>query len=224
VVLLTRVVLSYQLNFLIPISKVEENMKEAQKRDAAGRGRFWFRRDIMTHSSPPEAAACISRAGCKLSASSPSSSEPCHRPECPMATVNGATNTDVSREETSPSLDESCILMSIDEIINGRGEEFPGLVPLLKQYLSSVEMDVDTQCTLQQYLNFIAGRASGRLLTAASWVRNFVRSHADYKHDSVVSDAIQYALLSEMKAIAEGTSSAPTLLGDKLPQTKSAIK
>ena len=34
VVMLTRVILSYNLNILIPISKVEENIKRAQKRDA----------------------------------------------------------------------------------------------------------------------------------------------------------------------------------------------
>ena len=34
VVMLTRVILSYNLNMLIPISKVDENIKRAQKRDA----------------------------------------------------------------------------------------------------------------------------------------------------------------------------------------------
>ncbi|XP_055345692.1 glutamate--cysteine ligase catalytic subunit-like [Paramacrobiotus metropolitanus] len=47
IVLLTRVIVSFQLNFLIPMSKVEENMKEAQKRDAARQGRFHFRKDIV---------------------------------------------------------------------------------------------------------------------------------------------------------------------------------
>ena len=48
IVLLTRVILSFQLNFLLPLSKVEENMKEAQKRDAARQGRFYFRKDILS--------------------------------------------------------------------------------------------------------------------------------------------------------------------------------
>jgi len=34
VVLLTRVIISFRLTFLIPISKVNENMERAQKRDA----------------------------------------------------------------------------------------------------------------------------------------------------------------------------------------------
>ncbi|XP_051159264.1 glutamate--cysteine ligase catalytic subunit [Leptopilina boulardi] len=48
VVLLTRVILSYKLNLLIPISKVDENMIKAQKRDAVKNEKFWFRRDIVS--------------------------------------------------------------------------------------------------------------------------------------------------------------------------------
>ncbi|XP_041108065.1 glutamate--cysteine ligase catalytic subunit-like isoform X2 [Polyodon spathula] len=47
VVLLTRVILSYKLNFLIPLSKVDENMKVAQRRNAVLQGMFYFRKDIF---------------------------------------------------------------------------------------------------------------------------------------------------------------------------------
>lgn len=36
----------------------------------------------------------------------------------------------------------------------------------------------------------------GSLLTAATWIRNFVQSHPDYKQDSVVSQEINYDLLT----------------------------
>ncbi|XP_063979497.1 glutamate--cysteine ligase catalytic subunit [Diachasmimorpha longicaudata] len=48
VVLLSRVILSYNLNLLIPISKVDENMAKAQKRDAVRTEKFWFRKDIRS--------------------------------------------------------------------------------------------------------------------------------------------------------------------------------
>lgn len=35
----------------------------------------------------------------------------------------------------------------------------------------------------------------GSLETAATWIRNFVRSHPQYKFDSVVSQEINYDLL-----------------------------
>lgn len=36
---------------------------------------------------------------------------------------------------------------------------------------------------------------TGTLKTAATWIRDFVRSHPDYKFDSVVSQGINYDLL-----------------------------
>lgn len=42
--------------------------------------------------------------------------------------------------------------------------------------------------------------SSGSLLTPATWIRNFVRSHPAYKFDSVVSQEINYDL---MKAVDE---------------------
>lgn len=43
--------LSYKLSFLIPISKVAENMKRAQARDAALNGKFYFRNKLSMSSS-----------------------------------------------------------------------------------------------------------------------------------------------------------------------------
>lgn len=59
--------------------------------------------------------------------------------------------------------------------------EFPGLIPLIESYLSGMDVDADTHCTIQQYLKLISRRASGELLTTASWIRNFVTSHPEYK-------------------------------------------
>ena len=46
--LLTRSILSYKWNLLMPISLVDENMKRAQKRDAVLTQKFWWRKDIFT--------------------------------------------------------------------------------------------------------------------------------------------------------------------------------
>jgi glutamate--cysteine ligase catalytic subunit len=175
VVLLTRVILSYRLNLLIPISKVDENMKEAQKRDAVKRSRFWFRKDIMTPVSPPEAAKCLDATG------------------CPSASI-------VCEED---KIDESCILMTANEIING-SSQFPGLVPLLKQYLLTVDVDAVVHCAINQYLNLISGRASGSSTTTAQWIRQFVQKHPQYKQDSVVNERINYDLIKTLSKISKG--------------------
>lgn len=38
---------------------------------------------------------------------------------------------------------------------------FPGLIPILNSYLESMEVDVDTRCSILNYLKLIKKRASG---------------------------------------------------------------
>ncbi|KAL5277748.1 GCLC family protein [Megaselia abdita] len=177
VVLLTRVILSYKLNFLIPISKVDENMQNAQKRDACSAEKFWFRKF--------------------------SSKNLCGKPN---TSVNGKCPEGLECKDNFE-------LLTINEIINGKSGGFEGLVPLINTYLESMEVDADTHCTIQQYLRLIQKRASGELLTTASWIRKEVINHPEYKQDSVVSDKINFDLLTKMTDIQEGRLQETSLLG-----------
>ncbi|CAJ0909380.1 5957_t:CDS:10 [Entrophospora sp. SA101] len=53
IVLLTRIILSYNLNFYIPISKVDENMRIAHNKDAVLNEKFWFRKNILENENSP---------------------------------------------------------------------------------------------------------------------------------------------------------------------------
>jgi hypothetical protein len=59
ITLLSRVILAYKLNFLMPLSLVDENMIEAQKRDAIRDSKFWFRADITHRSSCKEPLSTV---------------------------------------------------------------------------------------------------------------------------------------------------------------------
>ncbi|XP_072711276.1 glutamate--cysteine ligase catalytic subunit isoform X1 [Ciconia boyciana] len=176
VVLLTRVILSYKLDFLIPLSKVDENMKMAQKRDAVRQGMFYFRKDICKGGN-----AVVDGCG----------------------SAQNGTGTDV----------EEYTLMSIDTIINGKEGVFPGLIPILNSYLENMEVDVDTRCTILNYLKLIKKRASGELMTVARWMREFIAQHPDYKQDSVITDEMNYSLIWKCNQIAQGQAECPELLG-----------
>nr|AFP33287.1 gamma-glutamylcysteine synthetase [Dugesia japonica] len=185
VVLVTRVILTMKLNFLIPISKVNENMHTAMKRDAVRKEKFFFRKGefISTGSTPPETAeVCDRKRSCSESN---------------------------DKMRITP---ENChVELSINEIING-GDNFPGLVPLIRQYLQMVDADVDTMCSICQYLNLIETRASGSILTAAGWMRDFVRNHPEYSKDSIVTEKINYDLMKEIDLRSKGKSKPPSLL------------
>lgn len=199
IVLLTRVILTFNLCFVIPISKVDENMKVAHKRDAVLREKFYFRKDILTCDSPKEAQVV-----CGCSCNTPSSTD-----------VH-----DVYSEFT------------IEEIINGKKDEFQGLVPLLRQFLDNLEdVDVDTSCTINQYLDLIQKRASGKLMTTAHWMREFVLKHPKYARDSRVTEEINYDLLVACQQITSGQLCPPELLtkhstksSDNIPSAVSNVR
>jgi glutamate--cysteine ligase catalytic subunit len=44
-----------------------------------------------------------------------------------------------------------------------------------------MDADADTHCTIQRYIKLIQRRASGELLTTASWLRQEVMKHPEYK-------------------------------------------
>ncbi|XP_017670024.1 PREDICTED: glutamate--cysteine ligase catalytic subunit isoform X2 [Lepidothrix coronata] len=187
VVLLTRVILSYKLDFLIPLSKVDENMKVAQKRDAVRQGMFYFRKDICKGGN-----AVVDGCG---------------------SAQNGAS-TDT----------EEYTLMSIDTIINGKEGVFPGLIPVLNSYLENMEVDVDTRCTILNYLKLIKKRASGELMTVARWMREFIAQHPAYKQDSVITDEMNYSLIWKCNQIAQGQAECPELLGAGFNKKQSGNK
>jgi len=104
--------------------------------------------------------------------------------------------------------------MTMAEIMTGKGDYFPGLIPLVYAYLDHIQCDSLTMERMTGYLSFIEKRATGQLVTPATWTRNFIRSHEDYKFDSVVTDSIAYDLMVACKDIGEGKRKAPELLGD----------
>jgi len=53
----------------------------------------------------------------------------------------------------------------------------------------------------------------GSLVTTATWLRNYVRSHPDYKFDSVVSQSITYDLCRAIDEVERGVRRADDLLG-----------
>ena len=82
------------------------------------------------------------------------------------------------------------LIISDHTIIAFMSDYFPGLIPLVYAYLDHIQCDSLTMERMEKYLDFIEKRATGKLLTPATWVRNFIRKHEDYKFDSVVSDSI----------------------------------
>ncbi|CAM9623354.1 unnamed protein product [Ectocarpus fasciculatus] len=213
VVLVTRVILAFDLNLYIPLSKVDENMKRAHSRDG-----FWWR----MHMAPPDEDKAAAAAAMNHSSAGEenghgkgddgdtgaSASHPCDG--------GGGGNTPSAIDQEHKACDvhaQGHEEMTIEEIMLGKGDYYPGLVPLVYAYLGHIGCDAATMDTVDQYMILICKRASGELKTAASWIREFVHEHPAYKQDSVVSEEIAHDLVMELRAIGEGEKHAPSLLG-----------
>ncbi|BAE60885.1 unnamed protein product [Aspergillus oryzae RIB40] len=187
IVLVTRAILSFDLNFYIPIQRTTENMETAHARNAVLDRKFYFRKDPF----------------------SPRARRP-HPQSSTNGEVSSATSSAVNTPPPSPPLkpvESEYELMTISDIINGSADgSFPGLIPLVESYLNSVNVDVETRCFLATYLDLIWKRANGTLWTGARWIREYVASHPAYKHDSVVSEEICYDLVKavEEMSVKEG--------------------
>ncbi|KAF2628459.1 glutamate-cysteine ligase-like protein [Macroventuria anomochaeta] len=177
IVLITRAILSFNLNFYIPITRVSENMETAHIRDAVSSQKFWFRKSPF----PSQPSGRTNGTGTSTPANMP------------------------SRPPTPGPVEDEYDQMSVNEIINGQQTDggFPGLIPLVESYLNSMNVDVETRCDLATYLDLIRKRANGTYWTAAKWIRNFVQTHPEYKKDSVVSDEITYDLVKAAEQITK---------------------
>ncbi|OQD76988.1 hypothetical protein PENDEC_c003G01264 [Penicillium decumbens] len=184
IVLITRAILSFDLNFYIPIPLTTENMETAHARNAVLDKKFYFRKDPFPRRVPKTPQQSIN-----------------------SSTFSSTTSSAVNTPPPSPPLgpvEMEYELMSISDIVNGCADgSFPGLIPLVESYLNSVNIDVETRCFLARYLDLIRKRADGTLWTGARWIREFVAKHPSYKHDSVVSEEITFDLV---KAVEEMTA------------------
>ena len=177
IALSSRVILFFDLNMYMPMSKVDENMSRAHKRRAVLEEKFYFRNHVV-----------------------------------PLAEECGDSSRSFSDEE-----EHCCTPMTIRDILMGKqvaGGRFPGLVPLIYAYLDIIECDISVRMKIETYCDFLGMRASGKLLTTASWMRNFVLNHPLYNHDSVVTDEIAYDLLIKCKDLVSGKTVAPELFGE----------
>ena len=185
-VLFTRAVLSFRLNLYMPISKVDQNMKLSQKRDALNTERFSFRKQLFSPNHPghPLLSPLMTDFG------SP-------KADSKFAALDGGKQGNAS----FGSVDDECLNLSITDIFNGSEVEgFVGLIPIVDAYLSSIDIDMESRLRLNIYLDFVRQRANGYNPTPAKRIRDFVRSHPEYQKDSKLTDRIVYDLFQQIKS------------------------
>ena len=188
IVLLQRTILTFDLNLYIPISKVDANMQRAHSRNSAARGKFFFRRHLAPLEEGDDGYG-VRYASMFTKAAKGDYNKTTEEVE--IEDADGVSHKRRSAPTAPGSVEENAFEeMTMEEIMCGKGDYFPGLIPLVRAYLDHISADSTSTSRLHTYLDFIEKRSTGELITTATWFRNFVRSHPDYKNDSVVSETI----------------------------------
>lgn len=178
---LYEVIMRYDVNFIIPISKVDENFERAYTNDQINKKKFWWRINGLKEVK-------IQPLGIGK-----------YNPVKP----NERTLT---KEEDEKNIVE----LTIDEIINGSEKyHYPGLMP----YLIDAMKNLYKTDKLNEYLDFISKRASGKYWTGAKYIRNFILNHPLYKHDSIINDKINYDLICHLLKIQNGEIKPEEMFG-----------
>ncbi|BGO99552.1 glutamate--cysteine ligase [Rhodotorula toruloides] len=216
IVLLTRAIMMLGLNFYLPISKVDENMHRAHRRNAINTQNFYFRKNPVPSTSDDATLPSASAFGRGRTngfaahvrdASTASSDYPASPTVCSShaPSRSASPTSDIAFGPVEDEYDE----FSINEIINGSKEKgFPGLIGVVERYLDGLEKEgkvsEEVRKGIDRSLELIRRRADGSLITLATYIRRFVRSHPSYAHDSVVSQEINYDLIRTLDEVEQG--------------------
>lgn len=196
-------------------------MGRAQKRDASASSKFYFRKDVFSAVESGASSVTSSSGDSTPSDESPRKKAKkmgnCFPP--PPLPQNGVYRLPVDEEYDEFTMDEIMngkvswsIVMNFFAKIVIRERPFQVFClwwMLISIHWRSISMtwkgfkatwnlfDVgQTACVIHLISHMIlADVATGTLSTPATWIRNFVQSHPDYKKDSVVSQVINYDLL-----------------------------
>ncbi|KAL8779269.1 MAG: hypothetical protein Q9194_001532 [Teloschistes cf. exilis] len=208
VILLTRAVLAFDVDFYMPISMVEENMETAQGRDAVNRREFYFSANWMTDDADE-----VPLGG--------SADNPCIAPSTipPRTAHNSSTNANgplASSESakstpdcpySSPTGDHATYPPTpMSTLVNGPPSRAPnilapGLLPLVKRYLATLPTTMltpDQRAGLEPYLDLVSRRASGLDVTPATRIREVVRQSEGYMGDSRVGEEAEWRVVNEV--------------------------
>ena len=89
----------------------------------------------------------------------------------------------------------------------------------LQDYMTNLNIDYKTLEKINDYLKLISDRSSGKLLTAASFMRKFISEHPKYKFDSTVNEEIAYDLLWRIQLVSTGEINCPEMFFERLHES-----
>ena len=189
--MIANIISTFDLDFILPISLVDENMKRAHHKNGLLDTKFWW----------------------KVPAASGEAKVAPLRESDFLVSGNKSGNSDASdrsEDEIKAAEAERYKELSISQILNG-DESIgfnQGLFQLCQQYMALKEWPQDKIDKINTYFRFISDRAAGKIQTGASFIRDFIMNHPEYARDSKLTQQMNFDLMRMLSELNEPDSEA----------------
>lgn len=172
----------FDINFIMPISKIDENMDTAHKMDSLIKDKFWFRTKHLF----PNDLKFDPNLGPKI---------------CKNSKLYLDEDSKDQKKEREID-EENYELLYIHEILLGKKESnFIGLYPIIQIFMKEMGYSNEDIHKINHHLDFLKERSLGEIKTGARFTRDLVLNHPDYKQDSIVNEKVAYSILKDLVAV-----------------------
>lgn len=182
---------TFDLDFILPISLVDENMKRAHNRNGLLETKFWWKLPDVHEEPQATREACLQATHFLHSSHEDSAEE------------------SKSDEEEEAKLEQSRYKeLYVWQILNGDESVglSKGLIKLCEEYMALKNWPEEQVAETNYYLRFLSDRALGKVPTGASFLREYVMNHPAYAKDSKLNDQINFDVLKMMSDLNEPDS------------------
>ena len=175
IIYLYKIIILNKCNFIIPITKIDENYENGYQKDAINTKKFWWRIN------------------------------------CFDTSINNINDENFNYLEDEQN---NIKLLTINEIFNGAKEyNYPGLLNFIRDEIKKSDKDINKKQYYFKFIDYLEKKTKGDIWTNAKYIRKFIDNHPKYNKDSIVTEEINFDLITHLLNIQNGIIRPKELFG-----------
>ena len=166
--LVVNVINHFNVDFIIPISKSDENMKRAHYRSAILNEKFWFNKNFVQAKNYWE---------------------------CNLVKSDFTESKTKDADRIQPEYEEYYLH---EILCGKEGTDFKGIYPVIQKFMEIKNYNQEQMDHINYLLEFLKARAKGKVPTGAKFIRDFISESPYYNNDSKLSLCTMTKLVQQL--------------------------